>query len=277
MKTQNLKIDMHNFRRHFGLLLFALLLLTTAWMPALAQQDYLLVPGDIVRISVFKNPDLSLDARISEGGTIGYPLVGAVPLGGLTLPAAERKIGQMLKDGGFVLNPQVNILLTTALGNLVSVIGEVNTAGRYSLDATGGHLSGMLAAAGGVSESGGDVAIVTGTRNGKPFRREIDIVKMGSGNGTDDIELHGGDSVFVNRFPVFYIYGQVQKPGQVRLERNMTVMQALASGGGVTGKGTQRGIVRHRRDATGKVKEESVSLDDSVEDQDVIYVKESLF
>jgi polysaccharide biosynthesis/export protein len=277
MKIQNFKIDMQRLRQHFGLLLFALLLLTTAWTPALAQQDYLLVPGDIVRISVFKNPDLSLDARISEGGTIGYPLVGAVPLGGLTLPAAERKIGQMLKDGGFVLNPQVNILLTTALGNLVSVIGEVNTAGRYSLDATGGHLSGMLAAAGGVSESGGDVAIVTGTRNGKPFRREIDIVKMGSGIGTDDIELHGGDSVFVNRFPVFYIYGQVQKPGQVRLERNMTVMQALASGGGVTGKGTQRGIVRHRRDATGKVKEESVSLDDSVEDQDVIYVKESLF
>jgi polysaccharide export outer membrane protein len=57
----------------------------------------------------------------------------------------------------------------------------------------------------------------------------------------------------------------------------MTVMQALATGGGVTGKGTQRGIVRHRRDASGKVKEESVSLDDDVQDKDVIYVKESLF
>jgi polysaccharide export outer membrane protein len=286
MRPKNLNIDIQSPRQlpshsecgPFALLLFALLFFTTAWTPAMAQQDYLLVPGDIVRISVFKNPDLSLDARISEGGTIGYPLVGSVPLGGLTLPAAERKIAQMLKDGGFVLNPQVNILLTTALGNLVSVIGEVNTAGRYSLDATGGHLSGMLAAAGGISESGGDVAIVTGTRGGKPFRREIDIVKMSmSGNGSDDIELHGGDSVFVNRFPVFYIYGQVQKPGQFRLERNMTVMQALASGGGVTGKGTQRGIVRHRRDAAGKVKEESVALDDNVEDQDVIYVKESLF
>ncbi len=43
----------------------------------------------------------------------------------------------MLRDGGFVLNPQVNILLTQAFGNLVSVIGEVNTAGRYSLDAAG--------------------------------------------------------------------------------------------------------------------------------------------
>jgi polysaccharide export outer membrane protein len=227
---------------------------------------------------VFKSPDLSLDARVSEVGTIGYPLIGSVPVSGLTLPAAERKIAQMLKDGGFVLNPQVNILLTQALGNLVSVIGEVNTPGRYSIEAAGGHLSGMLAAAGGIGTNGGDLVIVTGLRNGKPFRREIDIVKMSlSGNSGDDIDLLGGDTLFINRAPLFYIYGQVQKPGQVRLERAMTVMQALASGGGVTGKGTSRGIVRHRRDASGKVKEEGVSLDDDVRDQDVIYVKESLF
>jgi len=246
--------------------------------PAQAEQEYLLGPGDIVRISVFKNPDLSLDARVSEVGAIGFPLIGSVPVSGLTLPGAERKIAQMLKDGGFVLNPQVNILLTQALGNLVSVLGEVNTPGRYSIETAGGHLSGMLATAGGIAQTGGDVVIVTGVRNGKPFRREIDIVKMSlSGNTADDIELYGGDTLFVNRAPMFYIYGQVQKPGQVRLERGMTVMQALASGGGVTGKGTSRGIVRHRRDANGKVKEDSVSLDDDVHDQDVIYVKESLF
>jgi polysaccharide export outer membrane protein len=246
--------------------------------PARAQHAYLLTPGDIVKISVFKNPDLSLDARVSEVGTISYPLIGSVPVSGITLPAAEHKIAQMLKDGGFVLNPQVNILLTQALGNLVSVIGEVKTAGRYSIEAAGGHLAGMLAAAGGIAETGGDVVIVTGMRDGKPFRREIDIVKMFlTGNTADDIEIYGGDTLFVNRAPMFYIYGQVQKPGQVRLERGMTVIQALAAGGGVTGKGTSRGIVRHRRDANGKVREENVSLDDDVRDQDVIYVKESMF
>ena len=257
----------------------SLILLSALMMtPAFAQQPYLLGPGDIIKINVFKNPDLSIDARVSESGTISYPLVGSVAVGGITPSAAEHKIAQMLKDGGFVLDPQVNILLTQALGNLVSVIGEVNTPGRYSTEAAGGHLSGMLAAAGGISATGGDVVIVTGTRGGKPFRREIDIVKMSlSGNTTDDIDLSGGDTVFVNRAPMFYIYGQVQKPGQFRLERGMTVMQALATGGGVTGKGTSRGIVRHRRDATGKVKEEGVSLDDDVRDQDVIYVKESLF
>jgi polysaccharide biosynthesis/export protein len=264
--------------RGFCLFILSSLAMTPAIAQQVAQQQYLLVPGDIMRISVFKNPELSLDARVSEAGTIGYPLIGSVPVAGITLPAAEHKIAQMLKDGGFVLNPQVNILLTQALGNLVSVIGEVNTPGRYSVEAAGGHISGMLAAAGGISATGGDYMIVTGSRGGKPFRREIDIVKIFlSGNSADDIELFGGDAIFVTRAPLFYIYGQVQKPGQVRLERGMTVMQALASGGGVTGKGTSRGIVRHRRDANGKVKEEGVSLDDDVRDQDVIYVKESLF
>ncbi len=245
---------------------------------ARAQPEYLLAPGDILKISVFKNPDLSLDVRVSESGAIGYPLIGSVPVKGLTLPAAESKIAQMLRDGGFVVNPQVNILLTEGFGNLVSVIGEVNKPGRYSTDAAGGHVSGMLATAGGVAPTGGEMVTVSGIRNGKPFRREVDIVKMAStGNQADDIELYGGDTLYVTRAPMFYIYGQVQKPGQYRLERGMTVIQALATGGGVTGKGTQRGIVRHRRDASGKIKEEGVSLDTDVQDQDVIYVKESLF
>ncbi len=253
------------------------LLAGLSWMPAHAEQ-YTLVPGDIIKITVFKNMDLSIDARVSEAGAISYPLIGSVPLAGLSLPAAEHKIAEMLKDGGFVLNPQVSILLTQAFGNLVSVLGEVRTPGRFSIEAAGGHLSGMLAAAGGILDTGGDTVIVQGLRGGKPFRREIDIVKIfGGGNTADDIEIYGGDTLFVGRAPLFYIYGQVQKPGQVRLERGMTVMQALASGGGVTGKGTSRGILRHRRDASGKVKEESVTLDDDVHDQDVIYVKERLF
>jgi polysaccharide export outer membrane protein len=246
--------------------------------PVHALSEYLLAPGDILKISVFKNPDLSLDVRVSESGAIGYPLIGSVPVKGLTLPAAESKIAQMLRDGGFVVNPQVNILLTEGFGNLVSVIGEVNKSGRYSVDAAGGHISGMLAAAGGVGPTGGEVVTVSGMRSGKAFRRDVDIVKMSStGNQADDIELYGGDTLYVSRAPMFYIYGQVQKPGQYRLERSMTVIQALATGGGVTGKGTQRGIVRHRRDPSGKVKEEGVSMDDDVQDRDVIYVKESLF
>ena len=258
--------------------LAAIMLFGAALKPAYALEEYLLTPGDVIKVSVFKNPDLLLDARVSEAGTIGFPLLGSVPVAGLTLPAAERKIAQLLKDGGFVLNPQVNILLTTAVGNQVAVLGQVNRPGRYPIEGAGGNLTGMLAEAGGIATTGADVVIVTGMRNGKPFRREIDVVNMSlNGSTADDIELRGGDTLFVNRSPTFYIYGQVQRPGGYRLEKGMTVMQALADGGGMTGKGTSRGIVLHRRDATGKVKESGASLDEDVRDQDVIYVKESVF
>ena len=266
------------------MVLAALVIFTILAAPIHAQQasaaqlEYHIGAGDILKISVFKNPDLTLEARVSEVGAISFPLVGLVQVSDLTLPAAEKKIAELLKEGGFVVNPQVNILLETAFGNQVSVLGEVNKPGRYALDAAGGHLSGMLATAGGIMPTGSDTVIVSGTRNGKPFRREIDVVKAAmEGNTADDVLLSGGDTVFVNHQPMFYIYGQVQKPGQYRLERNMTVMQALAVGGGITGKGTRRGIVLHRRDVHGKVNEIEVSLDDDVKDSDVIYVKESLF
>lgn len=258
-------------------MLMGMLVLSLGWGSASAAEEYLLTPGDVIKVLVFKNPDLTTESKIAETGSISFPLIGSVPVSGLTLNGAERRIAQMLKEGGFVQSPQVNISITLAVGNQASVLGEVNRPGRYPIEG-GGTLTGVLAEAGGISATGSDVVIVTGTRNGKPFRREIDVVKMSlSGNTADDIELRGGDTLFVNRAPMFYIYGQVQRPGSYRLEKGMTVMQALADGGGVTGKGTSRGIVLHRRDANGKVNEESVSLDQDVHDQDVIYVKESVF
>ncbi|MDP8984912.1 MAG: polysaccharide export protein EpsE [Pseudomonadota bacterium] len=261
-----------------GLTVMAVMLLVQIVHPALAE-EYRLGPGDIISISVFKSPELSVNARVSEAGTIGFPLIGTVAVRGLTLPETEKKIAGTLKDGGFVLNPQVNVLLTLAEGNMVSVLGEVNKPGRYSTDGAGGHLTGMLALAGGiVSATGSDTVVVTGTRNGKPFRREIDVAKMAqTGTGADDIELAGGDTLYVGRAPQFYIYGQVQRPGGYRLDKGMTVMQAIAAGGGITGKGTTRGIVLHRRDANGKVKDSRAGLNEELHDQDVIDVKESMF
>jgi polysaccharide export outer membrane protein len=69
----------------------------------------------------------------------------------------------------------------------------------------------------------------------------------------------------------------VQRPGAFRLEQNMSVVQALSMGGGVTPRGTQRGIRILRRDESGAMQEFEVRLADPVKKDDVIYVKESLF
>ena len=81
----------------------------------------------------------------------------------------------------------------------------------------------------------------------------------------------------MERQPLVYIYGEVQRPGAMRLERSMTLMQTLASGGGLTQRGTEKGIRVHRRSADGKTQVLRPSLDDKMQDGDVVYVRESLF
>jgi polysaccharide biosynthesis/export protein len=183
-----------------------------------------------------------------------------------------------LSDGGFIQKPQVNIVLLLNRGNQVSVLGSVSRAGRFPLDNVNMRVSEMIATAGGISPAGADVAILTGTREGKSFRREIDISGMFLNNDLkDDLVVAGGDVIYVHRMPIYYIYGEVQRPGSSRVERGMTVRQALAQSGGPTVRGTERRVRLFRRGADGKVKPLSPELDDPVQPDDVYYVKESLF
>ncbi|MFZ2855714.1 MAG: polysaccharide export protein EpsE [Rhodocyclaceae bacterium] len=263
------------------LLLKALLLVATfSSMSAIAQDklEYPLGAGDTIRVQVFQNPDLTIETRVSENGSVTYPLIGSIELGGLPIAAAEKKIATALKAGGFVQQPQVNIALMQIRGNQVGVLGQVNRPGRFPLETFNTRVSDMLAAAGGATASGDDVAIVSGVRNGKPFRKEIDIPALYLGEQPEnDIVLSGGDTIYVHRAPVFYIYGETQRPGSYRIERNMTIMQALAQSGGPTVRGTERRLRVHRKDAAGVVEQISPELSEVVQSNDVIYVRESLF
>lgn len=266
---------MNRFHRFLAILaLLALLPAAQAQTP----REYQLGPGDVIKITVFQNPDLTTEARVSEANAITFPLVGSVIVGGVTVPMAEQRIAKALADGGFVLQPQVNVLPVQVRGSQVAVLGQVNRPGRFPLETFNTRLSDMLAMAGGIASSGADTVIVTGVRSGKAFRKEVDIAAMYLNNSTDDdILLAGGDSLFVQRAPSFYIYGEVQRAGVYRLERNMTLIQALATGGGLTPRGTQRGITVHRRDAAGKIQSIKPGLSDTLQPDDVVYVQESLF
>lgn len=239
--------------------------------------DYPLGPGDLIRINVFQNPDLTTETRVSEKGSITYPLIGAVEVGGLAIADAEKKIAAALAKGGFIRQPQVNIVLIQMRGSQVSVLGQVHRPGRFPLE-TLSRVSDMLAAAGGATPSGDDFAIVTGLRNGKSFRKVIDIPALYLDEKSDeDIFLAGGDAIYVHRAPVFYIYGEAQRPGAYRIERGMTVMQALAQGGGPTARGSEWRLRLHRKNTAGEVEKISPEMTDAVQPNDIIYVRESIF
>jgi polysaccharide export outer membrane protein len=341
------------------LILFIVTMILSASVNLVCAEDadYKLGPGDLLRISVHNNPDLSLETRIPEDGAISFPLIGKVPVGGLTTSDAEKRVADKLSSGGFVKKPQVNILVTgfqskvvAVLGgvtrpgrytleratnltdllalvggptiggsdlvtvinkagkmeydigtilnhgsnkqnvpinggdivyvhsNDVSVLGQVNRPGKYPISGNVRTLTDFLTIAGGITPIGADTVVVNTLADGNFQHIEIDIDKtFRSGGKAASIILSSGDTIFVPRAPQYYIYGEVQHPGAFRVERDMTVMQALAQGGGPTARGTQRGIKLHRRNAQGKDEELSPELTDKVLPDDVLYVKESLF
>ena len=123
-----------------------------------------------------------------------------------------------------------------------------------------------------------DLVVLTGKRNGQPIRQVIDLPDSFSpGKRATDPIIQNGDVIWVDRFPMVYVYGEVQRPGNFRLERGMSVMQALAAAGGPSLRGTDRGLRVHRRDASGKVQVLEPKLTDEVQDGDVLFIKESLF
>lgn len=240
--------------------------------------EYRLGDGDSIRVLVFQNPDLTVETRVTENGTISYPLIGTVKIGGMTIPGAEQTIARALSDGGFIQKPQVNIVLLLNRGNQVSVLGHVGRAGRYALETFTTRLSEMIAIAGGIGPLGADTAIVTGLRDGKPYRKEIDIAGMFLNNYMqDDLIVAGGDVIYIQRQPVYYIYGEVQRAGAFRIERGMTVRQALASSGGLTARGTERRLGVYRKDANSRIERLIPDMNETVQADDVLYVRESLF
>jgi polysaccharide export outer membrane protein len=203
--------------------------------------------------------------------------LGEVPVAGLATVEAERRIAKALESGGFVKKPQVNVLVTSFQSQQVSVLGLVNRPGRYPMDSRR-TLIDVLALAGGISAEGGDTAVLIRTRDGKTTKDSIDLpMMMRSADLSQNLDLIGGDVIYIERAPKFYIYGEVQRPGVYRLERNMTVIQALSAGGGLNIRGTERGMRVKRLGVNGEIEEVRVRHGDILRPDDVLYVQESLF
>jgi polysaccharide export outer membrane protein len=241
---------------------------------AAKPEDYRLGAGDLIRIVVFDHDELSVDTRISQTGNITFPLVGLVPVAGLTTRDAELLLARRLTEGGFVKQAEVSLLVEEFQSQKVSVMGQVAKPGQYPLDSSKKVLD-LLAIAGGVlSDTAADDATLV-RADGK--RIVIDLQKLFDGDPAVNYSVQDGDTVFVAHAPQFYIYGQVQHPGQYRLMRNTTISQAISIGGGLMPRGTQRGALVKRLDSSGKERQYSVKSDDVLQANDVLWIKASIF
>lgn len=94
--------------------------------------NYRLKPNDLIRFSIFGEPDTLTDVRISQDGKISLPLIGSVEVGKLTLAQAREKIYSLYKPDYFV-NPQINLIIVEYAPRYVKVEGHVNRPGTVQL------------------------------------------------------------------------------------------------------------------------------------------------
>jgi polysaccharide biosynthesis/export protein len=243
-----------------------------------SARDYVLGPGDTIAVKVFQNADLSVEARVSETGTIAYPLLREVPVAGLTTSETSALIGKRLVDGNFVRSPYVTVGIVAYRSLQVSVLGQVLRPGRYPMEQSTTRVTEVLALAGGAIPTASDVVWLITKEGGREKRIEVDIpLVLQTGDASKNPLVRNGDTIFVPRAPVFYIYGEAQRPGQYRVERGMNVTQALAVGGGPTPRGTDRGVRLSRRDASGNLVTREATPNEPILPDDVLQVRERLF
>jgi polysaccharide export outer membrane protein len=273
------------WRRLAEVLLFAWLGMGLVAQVAQAQTAAAVIqPDDVLKISVYGNPDLATTTRVMQDGTITFPLIGVVPVGGVTPAEAESRIADRLNRGGFVRRAAVSVFVdqrSAVMTRSATLLGQVGQSGQYSIDPSTPDgvtsLVALLAKAGGPTEKAADYCYLIRKESGQPKRIRIDLIDLlQNGNVKADMALNNGDIVLVPQMDVFYIYGEVQKSGQYKLERDMTVMQGLSVASGMTPRGSIRGIVVNRFE-NGIIASRPSELTDRLQPNDVVYVKTAVF
>jgi polysaccharide export outer membrane protein len=236
--------------------------------------DYRLGPGDLLHITVSGYAEMVTDVRVSETGNITYPFIGEVKVASLSTHEAEQLIAQRLGDGGFIRQAQVTVLVSEYQGQRISVMGQVAKPGKYPLTSSAKVMDLLAEAGGTVPALAADQATLLRKDGSKVV---IDLQALFDGDPRQNAQVSGGDTIFVPKAPQFYIYGEVQKPGLYRVERNMTLSRAISAGGGLTPKGSERRVALKRRDANGKERSISVDSTTMIMPDDVILVKQGWF
>jgi polysaccharide export outer membrane protein len=234
---------------------------------ASAAPGYRLGPDDEVKVFIYGQPDLSVTTRVKSDGSIRLAMLGAVDVRGKTTAELADSIAAGYASGGYLERPSVNVEVSQFVSRSVTVLGNVPQAGNYPLDRPY-SVAAMLAKAGGATVTGANAVILTPADGSGPIR--ISLADMNSGAGRP---LAPGDILFVPSAEKIYVYGQVQEPGAFNFVPGQTFRQALALAGGPTLAGSTKRIKVRR---AGK-EVEGINLDDAVQPEDVLVIREKLF
>lgn len=279
---------MNRGRAHLAFFLVAVV----AASGAVAQDvsgEYHVGPRDLLEIKVLEIPELNVERRVSDGGTISLPMVGDFPVSGLT--AAEVRSGlETLLKSKYVNRADVSVVIKEFGNKPISILGAVQHPGALNISGRWFLLQ-AISAAGGLTEAAGrKIYILRKRENGSSDILEVRTDDLFHGaSETWNIPIYPGDVVNVPARSTVRIFciGEVKNPGAIEFSSDdrISLLSVLAKAGGLTDRASKTIRVK-RRDASGKDVETVYEYkrilagkdpDPELKADDIVVVKESFF
>jgi polysaccharide export outer membrane protein len=254
---------------------------------AQANLAYVIGPSDVLSIKVFEEPTLSGPYNVDSDSTITFPLVGRVEVKGMTVREVEAKLTKLL-TGDYLRRPQVSVEIAQFRSRSIFVLGEVRTPGKYSIEGQVTLLE-VIANAGSLTPTAGNEIIVQRYKDGNPVvltpalpgdERAAEVMRVSmdalrEGKGDANLLLQDGDTLFIPSAEKFYVTGFVRSPGAYVLVPKMTVRQAIAVAGGLSERGSDRGM-KIIRTVKGKEVEVNATMATPIQPNDTIRIRQRL-
>ena len=279
--------------RVMGILSPVLIVVWCLVLPLAAQEQegaesgaYRVGIGDVIDVEAFQEDEISGEFSVEASGAITFPLLGAVPVAGMTPAEIAARLEELLEKDYYV-DVQLKVAVEVFASQPVTLLGEVNSPGTYYLEGPT-TLTEMLAKAGGLKSSAGPVLELRRTARGEgeglPDPMIFETSKLSTGEVGRDVIVRAGDVLYVSPKKIYFITGEVTRPGQYEISLGMTLMQAISQAGGVGKFASQ--VIEIHRDVDGEKKTLSFDLshirkgrlaDPAIVSGDVIFVKRRFF
>jgi len=238
-------------------------------------------PGDQLDVRVWGIDHYTREYPVAPDGSLDFPDLGRIKVSGLTTREIEAELAKRLKDGGFVLSPQVTVALKQAQNQQVTVSGAVVVPGVISYAGELRVFEAIVRAGQATAAASDEVLIIRAAPAGangsaaEPAQvLEVNLSEFRRGDLTNNLALVTGDLIIVREAQDFFISGEVRAPGPYPVRAGLTVEQALALAGGLTERGSTRRIEIKRQGLGDPLK--GVKLDELVKPGDMIKVNRSI-
>ncbi|MES2885114.1 MAG: SLBB domain-containing protein [Pseudomonadota bacterium] len=223
-------------------------------------QNYILGPGDIVRVQLFGNQNETLNLSVTRDGSVNFPKLGPIQVAGLSVDDARAVIDRRVAKE--LIGVQTNITLGPLRGVQVFLLGDARQPGAYAVSGLA-TISNALTAGGGVATTG-SLRKIELKRAGRVVQR-LDLYDfLLRGDSSRDVRLQAGDAVFIPPVgPRATVAGAVTRPAVYEMSGALTVKGAIELAGGLAGNARRGQVTLERVDANGQRQLRSLDVRDA--------------